>query len=64
LICKTVNTGQNGTGQNRTEQGRTGQDKIPSMREREIIFFIFKNKMGIFVFFRVVLPWTKSCPVV
>jgi hypothetical protein len=32
-----------------TEQGRTGQNKIASVREREIILFILKNKMGIFV---------------
>jgi hypothetical protein len=63
LICKTESTGQNSTRQNRTEQGRTGQDKIVSVREREMIFFIFENKMGIFVFF-IVVPWTKSCPVV
>jgi hypothetical protein len=63
LICKIVSTGQNSTGQNRTEQGRTGQDKIASIREREIIFFIFENKMGIFVFF-ILVPWTKSCTVV
>jgi hypothetical protein len=46
-----------------TEQGRTGQDKIASIREREIIFFIYENKMGIFVFF-ILVPWTKSCTVV
>jgi hypothetical protein len=51
----------------RTEQGRTRQDKIApvrdTVRDREIIFFIFESKIGIFVFFIVVL-WTKSCPVV
>jgi hypothetical protein len=46
-----------------TEQGRTGQNKIVSVTEKELIFFIFENKMGIFVFFIVVL-WTKSCSVV
>jgi hypothetical protein len=63
LICKTVSTGHNSTGQNRTEQSRTGQNKIASMRERDIIFFIFKNKIVIFVFF-IVVPWTKNCFVV
>jgi hypothetical protein len=56
LICKTVSTGQN-----TTEQGRI--DKIALVREKYIIFFIFKNKIGIFVFF-IVIPWTKSYPVV
>jgi hypothetical protein len=51
------------TEQYMTEQGRTGHNKIISVREREIIFFIFKNKMDIFVFFIIVL-WTKSCYVV
>jgi hypothetical protein len=47
------------TEQYMTEQGRTGHNKIASVREREMIFFIFENKMGIFVFF-IVVPWTKS----
>jgi hypothetical protein len=63
LICKTVSTEQNSTGQNKTEQGKIGQEEIAPVREIEIIFFIFENKMGIFVFF-IVVPWTKSCPVV
>jgi hypothetical protein len=46
-----------------TTQGRTGQNKIASVIEREIIFFIFENEMSIFVFF-IVVPWTKSCTVV
>jgi hypothetical protein len=46
-----------------TEQGKTRQNKIALVKEREIIFFIFENKMSIFVFFIVVL-WTKSCHVV
>ena len=63
MICKTVGTGQDRTVQYRTEQDSTGQDKTALERDREIIFFIFENKIGIFVFFIVVL-WTKSCTVV
>jgi hypothetical protein len=50
------------TEQYKTEQGKIRQDKIALVRERDIIFLIFENKMGIFVFFIVVhgqkvVPW-------
>jgi hypothetical protein len=42
-----------------TEQGKIRQNKITLVKEREIIFFIFEKKIGIFVFF-IVVPCTKS----
>ncbi|KAK2377945.1 hypothetical protein QL285_078563 [Trifolium repens] len=46
-----------------TEQYMTEHDRTRSNMNREIIVFIFENKIGIFVFYTVV-PWTKSYHVV
>jgi hypothetical protein len=46
-----------------TEQDSIELDKTILERDREIIFFIFENKMDIFVLIIIVL-WTKSCHLV
>jgi hypothetical protein len=51
LIRKTRSTEHNSTRQNNIEQNITGQDKIVPKRDMTIIFFIFENKINIFVFF-------------
>jgi hypothetical protein len=57
LIHKTASIGQNSIWQSKIVQDMT------KLYGREIIFFILKNNMDIFVFFILVL-WTKSCLVV
>jgi hypothetical protein len=47
-----------------TEHDRTKHDKIAPVAKKEIIFFIFKNKISIFIYFFIVVSWTKYCHVV